>query len=372
MVDDVFALEEQLPPPEPERPSRPHGTGPFLFLQSIRSALGRTPLWLVTWCALSLLAAVAALPWYRWYAGATANRVAPGEAVYNLSEAFRFDHARQLATLDNATAELAVALAFAATLLGVFAAGGWLQVILERAHGVPLRRFFYGGARYFWRFFRVTILVMLALGLLGWITHGLPWERLVLGRLKGIPEADWSKLETLGTELQARKLGWLQDGVTAFGFVLVMIWAVFMRTRLALHDTRSVLWAGGCTFFNLFRRPIKMLRPMLLLLLTEILVVSVFFGRVAKLTDTRLKDETSWKWIATMWVVGALALAFRQILFGARYQAAVKVSREIIRPTSRPDPWRSIGGPGGPQYPVGKDKQRFTPLFPGAEDEYGA
>ena len=45
---------------------------------------------------------------------------------------------------------------------------------------------------------------------------------------------------------------------------------------------------------------------------------------------------------------------------GAGYYAAIKVSQEIVRPLSRPDPWKSIGGPGGPQYPVG-----------GGGDEYG-
>jgi hypothetical protein len=44
----------------------------------------------------------------------------------------------------------------------------------------------------------------------------------------------------------------------------------------------------------------------------------------------------------------------REILRGARYHASVKVSQEIVRrPAQQPDPWRAIGGPGGPQYPVG-------------------
>jgi hypothetical protein len=51
------------------------------------------------------------------------------------------------------------------------------------------------------------------------------------------------------------------------------------------------------------------------------------------------------------------ALVWRVILRGARYHAAVQVSREIVRPIARPDPWKkTIGGPGGPRYPIGGDE----------------
>ena len=46
---------------------------------------------------------------------------------------------------------------------------------------------------------------------------------------------------------------------------------------------------------------------------------------------------------------------------GARYHTAVAVSREIVRPISRPDPWKhTLGGPGGPRYPIEE-----------GDDEYG-
>ena len=52
-----------------------------------------------------------------------------------------------------------------------------------------------------------------------------------------------------------------------------------------------------------------------------------------------------------------------EVMRGARYHAMTKVSQAIVRPPARAeDPWRSIGGPGGPQYPVGD----------GAGDEYVA
>ena len=36
---------------------------------------------------------------------------------------------------------------------------------------------------------------------------------------------------------------------------------------------------------------------------------------------------------------------------------AAVVSREVVRPISRPDPWkRTLGGPGGPRYPIGGDE----------------
>ena len=38
---------------------------------------------------------------------------------------------------------------------------------------------------------------------------------------------------------------------------------------------------------------------------------------------------------------------------GARYSAALQVSHQLVRPLARPNPWKkTIGGPGGPRYPV--------------------
>ena len=64
--------------------------------------------------------------------------------------------------------------------------------------------------------------------------------------------------------------------------------------------------------------------------------------------------------IGAMAAVNVLALFLASAIRGAAYFAAVRVSRDVVRPLSRPDPWKgSIGPPGGPQY------------LPGKGDEYG-
>jgi hypothetical protein len=56
-------------------------------------------------------------------------------------------------------------------------------------------------------------------------------------------------------------------------------------------------------------------------------------------------------------LIGQLVLIWRLIVRGARYYAAIEVSRDVVRPIARPDPWKkSIGGPGGPRYPLGEDE----------------
>ena len=58
----------------------------------------------------------------------------------------------------------------------------------------------------------------------------------------------------------------------------------------------------------------------------------------------------------TVPLVVLVALAWSIITRGARYHTAVAVSREIVRPISRPDPWKhTLGGPGGPRYPIDGD-----------------
>jgi hypothetical protein len=61
--------------------------------------------------------------------------------------------------------------------------------------------------------------------------------------------------------------------------------------------------------------------------------------------------------IAFLFAAAQFALLWRVILRGARYHAAVSVSRDVVMPIARPDPWKeSLGGPGGPRYPIGGDE----------------
>jgi hypothetical protein len=108
------------------------------------------------------------------------------------------------------------------------------------------------------------------------------------------------------------------------------------------------------TGFALVFHPIKMLRPLMSIFLVELVLVTLLLGTVTRSLEGVLKDSPSQGVVAAMMVVGLVGLMVREILRGARYHASVKVSQEIVRrPTQQPDPWRAVGGPGGPQYPVG-------------------
>ncbi len=332
-------------------------TDSLLFLHAIRGVLGRTPLWLLVSSVIFLLTLPVAIPRFNWFQAATSHRVEPGALVHSLSTVFRQDHREALGALDASTASAGAILLLIAGLLSVFAAGGWLQVILERTYGQSLRRFFYGGARYFWRFFRFWILTLVVLAGLRWILYEWPWNTLVLQVLLDVPKADFARLESLESEAGVRWLGFAQDGIFAVGFVLVvLVWGPLSRTRVALHDTSSAVWAGLCSAFTILRHPVKTMRPILALLLLEACVVTWLAGKITRWLDEGLEASPSRSTIVMLMVVSLLALIWREILRGARYYASVQVSRELVRPLSRPDPWKSIGGPGGPQYPVGGDE----------------
>src|SRR5690606_25996694 len=100
------------------------------------------------------------------------------------------------------------------------------------------------------------------------------------------------------------------------------------------------------------RHPIQTLRPMLALVLVE----AVFLVGIAYLAgwiEEGLAEAASWWRVAVIFVLFQLAMLVRHIIRGARYAAAATVSKEIVRPLFRPDPWKdSIGGPGGPRYPL--------------------
>ena len=101
--------------------------GRVLFWEGLRASLGRTPVWLVTWGVLTLLALVVALPWYDELTSITENRYEPGSLIAQLDRNFRVDHASTLDVLNTATGRAGAILVFVSMLIGVFFAGGWLQ-----------------------------------------------------------------------------------------------------------------------------------------------------------------------------------------------------------------------------------------------------
>jgi hypothetical protein len=323
----------------------------MLSVRSLAAVFGRFPLWSTTWFVLWSMALLIALPWYGRLDGILTGRYPLGTAVHDLDVIFRTDQRAALDALNDNGARAAAVLAALAGLFGVFAAGGWLQVILERTHGQSLRRFFFGGARYFWRFLRVWVLVLLLLAGLRWVFYGMPWNEFVLDRLFHVPASDRETLETLHSELLARQIQWAQAGAFALGFALVCAWGVYTRTRLALHDTSSALIAGLASAWTLFAHPFKTLGPLFVLLLSE-LAVLLAAGVASRWLDESLLTEASVVRILLLHGVAQLALLWRQITRGAHYYAAVHASRAVIPPPPRPDPWKTIGGPGGPQYPV--------------------
>jgi hypothetical protein len=330
-----------------------------VVLEALRVSLGRPAVWLTTWWCMALIVLCLSLP----FVGALMEHVgsyAPGSQFFSLSTTFRFDHGSDLGAVRGAVSSTAAGVGFLALFFGVFAAGGWLQVILERTHGQSLRRFFLGGSRYFFRFFRVLLITLLALHVLGWVLYEWPWEKLVLQGLFGVPESDLSSLETLDSERTYANLAFAQDGLYALGFALVLVWGLYTRTRIALNDTSSALIAGIASLYTIVRHPLKTLRPMLLLALLEASIL-VGLGFATDSFQSGMEEKTSLVSVLILLGLGQLGLLIREALRGAGYCAAVRVSQDLVGP-EREDPWTgSIGGPGGPRYPIGD----------GDDDEYG-
>jgi hypothetical protein len=325
-------------------------------LEALRVTLGRAPVWCIAWAFELLLALAPAIAWGAWMSSTTAHRYAPRSLLGELDTVFRFDQRRALGLVDESNARTGAVLALIAMLAGCFTAGGWLQVFLERTEGHSLRRFFWGGARYFWRFVRVLVLTILSLALLDYLVYGAPWNVAVLHWMCHVPAADYEKLETLTSERSVFAIHFAQSSVYALLFTLVLVWGDYTRTRLALHDTMSAVWAGLCTWFTLVRHPLKTLAPMLWLGAIELAIVAVA-GAFSHRIDADLGAHASLLGAVFLLVIGALALLWRVILRGARYHAAVQVSREVVSPLARPDPWKeSFGPPSGPRYPLGGDE----------------
>jgi len=366
--------------------------GPLLFLRSMRRVLGLAPLWLLPTILLPVLALPVSMAWHAFLDGAVGERahfeaIAPpaggdttaltpdpafpeslpansfhwDDLVYSLTASFRHDHRSGLASLDREVGQMGGALALLAMLVGVFVAGGWLQVILERTRGRSLRRFCMGGGRYFFRFTRVLLLLLVLLGVWRWLIYGRVWEAIVEEGIFGQAAGD-TRQESLDSEFTVRLMGWIQAGVHFAGFALLLAWATYLRAILAMHDTRSVLKAGGLTAKVILRRPLRTLTPLGMLWLVEVGVASLALGALVQRLESGLISRPSGGVVFMMGLVSVMALAVREIVRGARYHCAVKVTQTIPLPPIGPDPWASIGGPGGPQYPVGTDGESYAPM----------
>lgn len=345
----------------------------LLFVRAFKKSFLRVKLWGATWLVLLILSLVPALMTGGAVGRMVGNRYPTADASRDLdwslrgptvmmTEVFRQDHREALGSLDTAVSHGMAALALFAVLFGIFAAGGWLQVIFEQPDRQTLRRFGFGGARYFGRFLRVAILTLLMLALVRWIYYGDPWKRIVYGWIMDVPQRDWGRLETLPSERQVVYLTWLRDGLAALAFAKVLAWAIYTRTRIVLREGRSAVASGIATMFTMARHPIQTMRPLFFLLLVEVLVIVLFLGWWQGTVEERLRADANGWHVAAMFGIVQLAVIWRMITRGAYYHAAGRVSQSLILPTeSRPDPWaEAVGGPGGPRYPVVEDDYHVT------------
>jgi len=326
--------------------------GRFVFFRALLSSIGRPPIWMIVGGMTALLALISALPWFTWFDSVLANRYPPGTLIRGLSETFRVDNQLSSGPQFVAAGGAGAALALAAMLLGAFQAGGWLQIFLERTHGHSVQRFFHGGSRFFFRFVRVMLLSLLWLHLAGWLMYETPWKW-AMSLLFG---AEDGNLEVLSSELVARRVVLVQDGLYAVLYALVIVWGTFTRTRMALQDTNSAVWAGVCTCWTLLRHPLRTFAPLAALFLIE-LALMLGVALLMKLLQSGLGVSGDWMPVLFLFLLGLLSLLLRSMVRGAGYHAALQVSVQVVQPLPRPDPWQhSIGGPGGPQYPIGGDE----------------
>jgi hypothetical protein len=194
----------------------------------------------------------------------------------------------------------------------------------------------------------VWLLTLATLALLGWVLYGWPWK-ILLSFLFGAVDGD---LEALESELSAVFVTWFQAGLYGALFALVLVWGDYTRTRLALQNTRSAVWAGLCTWGLILLHPVRTLRPMLFLFALEAAVV-LGLGLVSWDVNTEIEPGSGVTALFVLFGLGQAAILWQGISRGARYHAATQVSRTLVPPLAQPDPWASrVGGPGGPQYPI--------------------
>lgn len=317
-----------------------------ITLSSLKASLARPSLWLFTWGVILVASFPFAFAYHQGVTKALSNNYAPGSQLGWFTTDFFRDHASELESLSTSASTGFGILALLMPLVGAFFAGGWLQILLERTSGRSLRRFLWGGARTFWRFVRVWLFFLAFFLLVSWLFYGVVFDKYVLSPFGA------NVAEDLPREDYAFWWKVLQATLLAISYFKLKVWATYTRTRLALLNTRSVMVAGIACWWMMLRHPMRTFGPMLLLLLVQLPVVGLM-GFVSADLDGGLDSTSGWRVILVMFALNQVALLWGEILFGARYSAAVQVCRSLIRASVEPDPFADrVGGPGGPQYPI--------------------
>ena len=322
-----------------------------VFLTALMAAVKRPAAWGTTALGIAAMGLFAATPVYRFVDLSLEHRYEPGSQRVNLDETFWQDHAGGIEVVRSQLATTGGFLALAAFLFGCFTAGGWLRLLLDPGRGYG-RLFFAGGARYFWRFLRLALVVLVLAHVVGVLTQGVIWRELVL---EGWAGWEGGQAENSTSELTVARLGWASDFLHLLGLSIVLSWALLTRARIVLENRQSALVAGSMTFWTLLRHPFATLRPLVCLVALEfagLLGLALLFRAL----ESGLAGGAGWVFIP-MLLISAFALVLREILHGARYAAALIVSKRLVRPMPT-DPWGDrIGGPGGPQYPLAEDDE---------------
>lgn len=329
------------PPPAPVFPPAPPSrvAPPFpraLVRRAVRNAFAQARAWSAIWVVELALALAPATMFFAWIDGVLANRYPPGGVFRELGTVFRFDQREELGALDASIGHAGAVLAVLSMLLGAFAAGGWVTRFLAADGRRDLAGFLAGGARFFGRFARLILVTLALLALATWIAFGKPWDALVLRGLLHVPEHDLARLETLKSEPIALLVRGAQAALHALLFGLVLVLGDYTRVRIALYERRSVVWAAIESAATIALHPVRTLRPILGVFALEVLVV-VALGSAAHAIDAGIERPLE---VAVLFALGQLALAWRIVLRGARYHAAVDVTRALSLPDARPDPWR--------------------------------
>ncbi|TAJ20858.1 MAG: hypothetical protein EPO68_05710 [Planctomycetota bacterium] len=335
-------VESALPAPRMPRSLR-------ALLQALRTPCAWLPFALVP----LVLALGPALAWTRWFQRTTEHRATDARLLPALDETFRFDHRASLGELAASTGAGGAWLALVALLAGCACAGGALALLVEPRGPRALARSAAGAASTWFCFVRVALLEIALLALAGWLLYGMPWRVLVLEILCGLPNGD---PQEFASEASAVHIGWLADGLSAACFAAATLWAVHVRTRVVLGDSRSVLVTGARAAGFLLRHPLRAVLPALAIGIAQIIAVFAL-GAFANARNHHFALDGAGMQIAVLAACTLLALAIGAIARVAQYALAVELVRELVPMLASPrTPPAGVGAPGGPQYPIDGDE----------------
>jgi hypothetical protein len=285
------------------------------MVSSIFYAIFRGRILLALALGYFVLALPTVLPFSRALRENTNHRANPAE----LGKELNFDIFSTLRTELSAADGILLASILGAFLLGLFTAGGWLEVLANRRDrdaSPGLKVFCAGGGARFFRYLRLSVISLSGIAAAGWIFYGMPFQALQRFLCGSDDLIEFQSEGAANRFVQLRSTG----------FLVLVGWTVLVsdlaRAAIVVRGGRSAVLAALRGFTLFVKNPLKSVTAGITPFLLELLILSGLAWCIRKVEESDL----SYMNLFLIFVLTQIVVMTRELIRAGRLGAMLVIA----------------------------------------------